>query len=345
MSGKLSGHICFFAKVRDRSFLDRVDFYKQDIEILRDLGFHVTIATRWREIPWNVDLTYVWWWTWAFLPTIKAAVTGRPIIITGVFNYRWPSPGIGGYFSRPFWQRWPIQWALRRATANVLVSRAEYQAMAGDLELSNLYYSPLTVDTDKFVERTEERQDTVLTIAWMEGGNAERKCLPQLIKAIPLIRASQPSIRFVIAGEKGSYYPRLETLAKQLGVMDIVDFPGVITESRKIELMQQSKVYLQPSIYEGFGLAILEAMSCGAAVVSSPVGEVPEVVGDTGLMVDGCSPAAIAKAVCSLCDDDILRQQLGSKASDRARSMFPRSRRKADLKKIVDQVLTNTKRG
>ena len=49
--------VCFFAPVKKKETLEYVEFYKQDIDILHELGFDVTIATRWSEIPWTADLT------------------------------------------------------------------------------------------------------------------------------------------------------------------------------------------------------------------------------------------------------------------------------------------------
>jgi glycosyltransferase involved in cell wall biosynthesis len=71
--------------------------------------------------------------------------------------------------------------------------------------------------------------------------------------------------------------------------------------------MRECTVYLQPTRYEGFGLAILEAMSCGAPVVTSARGAVPEVVGDTAILVDGTSPMAIADGVLQYLGNRLLR--------------------------------------
>jgi glycosyltransferase involved in cell wall biosynthesis len=121
--------------------------------------------------------------------------------------------------------------------------------------------------------------------------------------------------------------------------MDSVEFPGVISREQKISLMQHCKIYVSPSWYEGFGLTILEAMSCGAPVISSPVGAVPEVVGDAGLLVDGTSPEAIADAVNRYAEDATLREEVGRRGRIRAETEFPYSRRKRDLAKVIADLL------
>jgi glycosyltransferase involved in cell wall biosynthesis len=163
-----------------------------------------------------------------------------------------------------------------------------------------------------------------------------------VIAAAPIIHQRHPEVLIIIAGEKGTYYPVLQSMAKELGAEGYVEFPGIISMERKVELMQRCKVYLQPSRHEGFGLAILEAMSCGAPVVTCPVGAVPEVVGDAGLFAPANSPAEIAGAVTKLLNDPVLRKDLSRRARLRAESVFSFERRKQELGKIIDEVLAGT---
>lgn len=329
---------CFFAHVTDRSLLERVEFYRQDIDILRELGLHVTLATRWSEIPGDADFYYVWWWTWAFLPLLKAVARRRPVLITGTFDHMWREHK-WDFDERPLWEQWLLRFALRAASANVFVSQLEYNRVTQQFSVTNPYYSPHIVDTSTYNPGLGPRKDIVLTVAWMQGLNAERKCIPEIIRGARIVLESHPNTHFVIVGERGSYYPRLAALAEELGIADKISFPGAIPRDRKIELMQQCKVYLQPTKYEGFGLAILEAMSCGAAVVSSPSGAVPEVVGDTALLVDATSPEEIALAVNRILDNDVLREQLGRLSRDRAVSNFSYERRKNDLELVIGRLL------
>lgn len=329
--------VCFYAQVPDRTTLDHVEFYKQDIDILRALGFEVVIATNWREIPRDVDFYFVWWWQWGFMPMWKNVFARRPCIITGVFFYR--SPVGTDYLRRPFWQKWLMQYALKSAHANVFTSQFECEEVTGALEVTNPLYVPLGVDADTYRVGKQTREDFVLMMVGMHLGSAIRKCVPQVIRSIPHIRAKHPDVRFVIAGKKGSDFRDLASLAEKLGVEEIVEFPGAISREKKIELMQRCKVYVSPSRHEGFGLAILEAMSCGAPVVSSPVGAVPEVVGDAGLLVDGTSPDAIASAINRYLENDSLRAEMSRRARCRAETVFPLSRRKRELEQAISGIL------
>ena len=326
----MSPRACFFAKVRDLQTLERVEFYAQDIRILRDLGYDVQIATHPSQLR-PADLYFVWWWTWAFFPVTFARLLRRPVIVTGVFDLWAMNP-------RPFVHRKLIEFALKHADANIFISGMEHREVPECFSVRRPYYSPLTVNTDVYHPNGACRQNVVLSIAGLDGYNAVRKGMPEVIRAAPAVHRQHPEVRFVIAGEKGSYYPALQKLVRELGADSYVEFPGIITAERKVELMQSCKVYLQPSRFEGFGLATMEAMSCGMPILTRPVGAVPEVVGDAGLLLDNSEPETIAKAVNRLLEDDAIREEMGARARRRVESCFPYSRRKLELEKIISEV-------
>src|SRR5262249_47312849 len=110
---------CFFARVSDAKVLERVEFYAQDLRILRELGFDVHIATSAFELR-PADLFFVWWWTWAFLPVAFARTLRRPVVVTGVFD-------LWNFDERPAWHRRLMRYALRNADYNVFISQLEHR--------------------------------------------------------------------------------------------------------------------------------------------------------------------------------------------------------------------------
>jgi len=114
----------------------------------------------------------------------------------------------------------------------------------------------------------------------------------------------------VLAGGDRAGRPTLEALAARLGVADRVLFPGLVHDPDLPALYAGAAVFVLPSLEEGFGLPALEAMACGAPVVASNRGALPEVVGDAGLMVDAESEAEIAGALARALTDPRLRDEL-----------------------------------
>lgn len=329
--------VCFFAPVRDRALLETVEFYAQDLTILNELGYDVQIATRWREIPWGCDLYFIWWWTWAFLPLLKSRLSGRPAVITGTFEFlRFPE--------RPRYQRWLIRNAYRFADVNVPVSTLELEWMRETMPANHVVYIPHAVDSSVYSAGTGDRENFCLTVAWMKRENAWRKCVAELIRAVPLIRRDLPGLKFVIAGGLEDGGSDMIDLAQKLGVADVIEFPGRIDVADKIRMMQTCQIYLQPSRDEGFGVAIAEALCCGAPVVTSPVGAVPEVVGDCAEYVDGTDPESIAAGVIRLARSPELRRNRSIEGQERVRREFSMARRREGLAAVMEPLLARRER-
>jgi glycosyltransferase involved in cell wall biosynthesis len=323
--------------VSSLAVFDTVEFYRQDIEILRDLGHDVAIAHRWHEIPWDCDLYYAWWWTWAFQPLAVARARRCPIVLTGVLDYPYQVPG-RGFAARPAWQRSLMRAAMRAADANVFLSRHEAEGVPRDMPARNPRFIPLAVDTVAYSPGRAPREDFVFSVIWMDDFNVWRKCAVEIVESIPAVLSRHPAARFVIAGEHREGFERVLAAARRLGVERYVDFPGVISRGEKIRLMRTCRIYLQPTRYEGFGAAILEAMSCGAPVITNAAGAVSEVTGDCAVLLSDTHPATIAGAIGGLWDDEKLRSDLGRRGRARAQDEFSMERRRARIGRLLDEV-------
>jgi glycosyltransferase involved in cell wall biosynthesis len=320
--------VCFFAKVRFPAELDRVEFYAQDLRVLEALGYEVIRATRLRDLR-RADLFVVWWWTWAAFPVCLAKLLGKPVIVTGVFDF-WKYP------SRTAAHRFLHRFALRQANANVFVSRFEYEEVPRELSARGPHHIPLAIDVETYHPGLMPREDFILTTAKMIGGNGARKCIGEIVRAAPLIRRAHPEVRFVLAGELD---PRYLVLARDLGAESYIEFPGVIDLATKVDLMQRCRVYMQPTRFEGFGLAIAEALACGAPVVTSRVGAVPEVVGADAVFVDGCSPESIARGTIQLLNDRALQQGLSEQGPRRIRQLFSYEAHCRDWAALIETIV------
>src|SRR5439155_15523907 len=94
---------------------------------------------------------------------------------------------------------------------------------------------------------------------------------------------------------------------------------GQIREQDKAPLFSAATVFAFPSLYEGFGMPVLEAMACGTPVVTSNVSALPEVAGDAGLLVDPYDSAAISAALAELLESQARRDDLARRGLERAR--------------------------
>jgi glycosyltransferase involved in cell wall biosynthesis len=105
-----------------------------------------------------------------------------------------------------------------------------------------------------------------------------------------------------------------------LRMHDYVRFTGFVEDDDLPDLYRGALLFVYPSLYEGFGLPVLEAMACGTPVITSNCTSLPEVAGDAALLVDPTQPELLAAAISSVMNDGALRQALRAKGLARARA-------------------------
>jgi len=122
-----------------------------------------------------------------------------------------------------------------------------------------------------------------------------------------------------LAGGKGWLYEETEQLVQELHLEKNVCFLGRVSEHELITLYSLADVFAYPSFAEGFGVPPLEAMACGAPVITSNTTALPDVVGDAALLVDPRDPGALAQALNRIIGDTALQEDLRQKGYQRAK--------------------------
>lgn len=169
------------------------------------------------------------------------------------------------------------------------------------------------------------------------GNRKPHKNLKVAVETLALLRDQIPGVRLVIAGEPFPGWAAVESRARELGVHDQVVEVAGISDSDLRALYAHAEVLLFPSLYEGFGLPVLEAMGCGAPVVASNRSSVPEVVGDAGILVDPEDPRAMADAVLRLRREPGLRSEMVRRGRVQA-ARFPWDRTARDTVDVLCRV-------
>jgi glycosyltransferase involved in cell wall biosynthesis len=146
--------------------------------------------------------------------------------------------------------------------------------------------------------------------------------------------------RLVVAGGLGSRAAVLRDQAVALGLGDAVLFPGRVSDERLIELYRGAAAYVDPSLFEGFGYQVLEAMACGAPVIASSMTSLPELVGDAGILCDATDAAAFAEALVLVLGDGMLADDLRERGF-RQVSSFTWERTAKGLAAAIDQALAS----
>jgi glycosyltransferase involved in cell wall biosynthesis len=156
---------------------------------------------------------------------------------------------------------------------------------------------------------------------WLCVGTLEpRKNHARLLQAYAQLKARLGKVdRLVLAGGKGWLMDDLYRLLEKLELAGDVEITGYVNDEALQWLYQNCYAALYPSLFEGFGLPVLEAMSLGAAVLSSNVTSIPEIVGDAALLVDPYQELDICDAMLQLARSPDLRGRLREAAQKQAR--------------------------
>jgi glycosyltransferase involved in cell wall biosynthesis len=166
------------------------------------------------------------------------------------------------------------------------------------------------VDDPAVIEAVKHRYGIAGEYLLYIGTLQPRKNLARLLTAFSTLHSLLSAPYFVMAGGRGWLYNDVFAEVKRLGLENKVLFPGRVADEDKAALMSGATALLFPSLYEGFGLPVVEAMQCGTPVVCSNTSSLPEVAGDAALLVDPLDVDALAQAMARLLDDADLRRKL-----------------------------------
>jgi len=276
-----------------------------------------------------------------FLPPVKAGT--RTIVTIHDLSFERQSsnmimPGMEAHL-----KKW-VPYSVQQADHVIAVSAATRQ------DLVDLYHTPpekITVlhhgVTPEFQPIADSAQLTqmrhkynlddrpfVLSVSTIQS----RKNYRRLIRAFAQI---DEAYSLVIAGGKGWGYDDVVAEVVRLGLENRVHFPGFIADADLPALYNAAGLFVYPSLYEGFGLPILEAMACGTPVIASDQSSLPEVVGEAGLLVDPYDVDAIATAMSQVLEDKDLHRRL-SQAGQQQVKKFTWNRMATQLLALYQQL-------
>ncbi len=157
------------------------------------------------------------------------------------------------------------------------------------------------------------------------------------LKAIPKILQDVPDVRFIFVGD-GSLRSKLEKMGRELEVNQNIIFTGVRRDIP--EILSIMDVFVLPSIFEGFGIVLLEAMAVGKPVVASRAGGIPEIVehGLTGILIEPANPSAIAGSVVKLLKNPVEAKRIANAGRAEVERKFTADAMARKIEGVYDEV-------
>tara|TARA_Y100000310_G_scaffold343301_1_gene450262 strand:- start:13086 stop:14174 length:1089 start_codon:yes stop_codon:yes gene_type:complete len=200
-------------------------------------------------------------------------------------------------FFQPFYKRIYTGAEKIHAISISLKERAERLGVITE----KIYVIPNGIDLEKFRSiNNQKHSKMIITVANLK----KVKGLDHLIKAASLVTAKYPDTEFIIVGE-GEERKSLENLIKKIKLEEHVKLVGAIDHNKIPKLLNLGNIFVCPSLAEGFGLVILEAMACGMVVIGSKTGGITDIIQDkyNGLLIDPGDSLAIAQSISYLLEN------------------------------------------
>ncbi|MBW4693745.1 MAG: glycosyltransferase family 4 protein [Lyngbya sp. HA4199-MV5] len=150
------------------------------------------------------------------------------------------------------------------------------------------------------------------------GSNHPRKNMETVLQALRVLKEKGISVHLLKSG--ASFNAAQQAFIRTHHLSDVITHVGRTPKDTLVKLYNAADVLLTPSLYEGFGMTVLEAMACGTPVIASNVTSLPEVTGDAAVVVKPLDVGAIVQAVCRIRDDPAFRRSLIEKGLARVQS-------------------------
>ena len=164
------------------------------------------------------------------------------------------------------------------------------------------------------------------------GNRQPHRNIPRLLHAFARAAVIN-DVHLVFTGDPD---PATTTAARAVRVEERLVFAGDVSDSELAALYRGAAALVLPSLYEGFGLPALEAMACGTPVIASNVTSLPEVVGESGVLVDPTDVDALAEAMVHVTQDAAIRAECRTKGLERAR-MFTWERTAGLVRRVLEE--------
>ena len=322
---------------------------------IRDIPKGIRTLRRWLRAN-QPDLIHSHLWAANIIGRVAGRLTGTPVI-SSVHNpdhepEAWADGAQVSLNKRrvaKLLDRWTAHAGSDRLIAvSNYVKQSANRHLGISLESIELVYNP--IDTELLHKTPDTNREDLLRACGLPADSvillnvarlSPQKGLLYALRALPEILQRFPSAHLVSVGAKTDP-PWLEQLEREATALGVTRHFHVLGARRDvIDFLRACDVFIFPSLYEGLGIALIEAMAAGCACVASSAGPIPEVVrdGEDGLLVPPGEPQAIAAAVCRLLDDESLRERLGAAATVSAFSRFQPQQSADALTRIYESVL------
>lgn len=296
--------ILFYSSVKSKKMFSIQKFYKTDICILKELGYKVSLSNSMFDFLffWRYDIAFVYFYRYGLMPAIIAKCFGKKVVITGGIDFLDRKyAGKKAFLIQKFFFKLCIIFSDK----NIIVSNSDLKnikSFKSKIDEVKFPFSFHVIDYDRYRFNDVSKKEKIFcTIAWM--GNVEnvvRKGIDKSIFLFKQLHKLDNEFRMVIIGPLGKGSQLIQEIIKKNNLEKIITLTGEISEEDKINILKKSLSYSQLSIYEGFGIAAVEALAAGNIVVHTGVGGLIDGIGNNGVLVGHDDYEMISKKILKI---------------------------------------------
>ena len=287
--------ILFYSSVSDKNLFNITGFYVHDIKALEKENHQVITTNTYLTFLkfWEYDVAFLYFYKKSIIPGLISFFFKKLIIYTGGIDELSNEIQISrlNYFIYKylFILNYTISDYCNIVSQNDLVNTKKILNEIGFNSTKKLIYFPHCIDVDYFLQNVNDinKENIITTICWMGSvANVKRKGVDKSLMLFEKILKIYPDFKFYIIGTQGEGKLYLDTLITKYNLVNNVIYTGPINDLEKIKLLNRSKFYFQISEYEGFGVAVIEAMLCDNFIIHSGKGGLIDTIGNNGLVID-----------------------------------------------------------
>lgn len=268
------------------------------------------LSAVWLVLSRRISLIHCHWWIPSGISGYLASIlTGKPLIITSHgtdVTLLEKSPAYTGIASRVY----------RRAGAVTAVSSFLGRSISKltGISVERITVAPMPFNLDKFSSQGGARREKGYILS--AGRLNEQKGMEYLIKAGKILKDMDYEFKMVLLGD-GPLRSRFERLVDELGLERYVELPGAVLHSEIPSYYKKAEIFVLPSVNEGFGVVLVEALASGVPVIGANSGGITDIIkdGDTGLLVKPKDEFSLAQALKKFLDNP----QLARETAERGR--------------------------
>ncbi len=212
------------------------------------------------------------------------------------------------------------------------IDEKKIRIVSPGIDLQKYSYNYTDMELESIREKYNLPQKYILYLGTIEP----RKNIERIVKAFKKYKKEvSDDLKLVIVGKKGWKYDNIMKLIESMET-DII-ITGYIDEDDKIPIYKLAQIFVFPSLYEGFGMPVLEAMASGTPVITSNTSSLPEVAGDAGILVDALNENEIFEAYRKILSDKKLQMEMIQKGLEQAKK-FEWKRSVEILEKVYEKM-------